>query len=205
MSRRAWGKVNAGVFFKLGLQAQQEQLRQEHQAHVPMPSGPGAVFVVIQSEFRFVFLKTAFYGPARATDAHQFAHRGRLRSVAQGIFDLAVGIVAHQQPAFAFRRPFRAQIDSEAREGRHQWPLFALGYFVGLPVPKRLDGEQLLYATAFLLPRRLGRARLGPDFSGAGDFRQVVEVFGQLFQERLVIAKGTITGDPVAAKLLGCQ
>src|SRR5674476_1438610 len=90
MSRRACGKVNAGVFFKLGLQAQQEQLRQEHQAHVPMPSGPGAVFVVIQSEFRFVFLKTAFNGPARATDAHQFAHRGRLRSVAQGIFDLSL-------------------------------------------------------------------------------------------------------------------
>ena len=29
MSRRACGKVSAGVFFKLGLQAQQEQLRQD--------------------------------------------------------------------------------------------------------------------------------------------------------------------------------
>ena len=39
MSRRACGKVNAGVFFKLGLQAQQEQLRQEHQAHGSIDQG----------------------------------------------------------------------------------------------------------------------------------------------------------------------
>ena len=90
---------------------------------------------MIQSEFRFIFLEIAFNGPARAADAHQFAHGGLLRSVAQGVFDLAVGIVAQQQPAFALRSPFRAQIDLDAGEGRHQRPLFALGYFVGLPVP----------------------------------------------------------------------
>ena len=39
------------------LEAQQKQLSQEDQAHVPMPRGPGAVFVVVQPEFGFVFLK----------------------------------------------------------------------------------------------------------------------------------------------------
>ena len=61
MSRRACGKVNAGVFFKFDLQPHQEQLRQEHQADVPMPRRPGAVFVVIQSELRFVSGIIAFY------------------------------------------------------------------------------------------------------------------------------------------------
>jgi len=35
-------------------------LRQEHQTHVPMPRGPGAVFVMIPVPgIRFVFLETA--------------------------------------------------------------------------------------------------------------------------------------------------
>ena len=62
-------------FFEFDLQAQQEQLGQEHQAHMPVPRLPRTVFVVIQSEFRFVFLETAFNGPARAADAYQFAHQ----------------------------------------------------------------------------------------------------------------------------------
>jgi hypothetical protein len=76
MSRRAWGKVNAGVFFKLDLQSHQEELRQEHQAYVPMPRRPGALFVMIQSELGFVFLETSFNRPARAADPHQLTQRG---------------------------------------------------------------------------------------------------------------------------------
>ena len=72
-------------------------------------------------------------------------------------------------------------------------------------MPERLEGEQLFCRSAFLLPVRLGRARCGPNFSGAGDLRQLIEVFGQLGQERLVIAIGTIAANPAAAKLLGGQ
>ena len=205
MSKRACGKVNAGVFFKFPLQAQQEELRQEHQAHVPVPRGPGAVFVMIQAQFGFVFLETSFNWPARAADAHQFAHRSLWRSVAQRVFDFAVGLVAQQQPAFARGRPFRAQIDPEAREGRHQRPLLALGDSVGLPVQQALDFEQVLHRAAGLLQPPLGGTGFRPDLAGAGDFRQVIEVSGQFFQEGLVIAKGTITGNPATAKLLGRQ
>ena len=149
-------------------------MRQEDHLHVPMPGRPGAVFVMVQSEFGFVFLKTAFNGPARAADTHQLAHRGLLWSVAQGVFNLAVGIVAQQQPAFALRRPIRAQINPGPRESCYQWPFCALGDFVGLPVPERLDLEQLFYRAAFGLEGPPGGARFGPDFSGAGDVRQVI-------------------------------
>src|ERR1035441_3898639 len=182
-----------------------------------MPRGPGAVFVMVQSEIRFVFLETAFDRPARAAHPHQLVHRDRLRSVAQRKFDCAVGIVAQQQPAFTLRGSFRAQINPDAREGCHQRSFLALGYFVSLPVPQPFDLKQLRYRTAFLLQLRLGPARFGPDFSGAGDLRQVVKVFGQLFQKRLVIAKGTIADrnrlpSPAAAwpctlwaRLFGCR
>src|SRR3989442_7597494 len=104
INRRAWGKVNAGVFFKFDLQADQEELCQEYQTHVPMPGGPGTVFVVVQSELGFIFLETPFNGPARSAHSNQFGHRGLFGSVADQIFDLAVGVVAQQQPSFALDR-----------------------------------------------------------------------------------------------------
>jgi hypothetical protein len=55
MSKRACGKVKAGVFFEFDLESYQEELGQEDQAHMAMPSGPGAVFVVIEAQFGFMF------------------------------------------------------------------------------------------------------------------------------------------------------
>ena len=41
-----------------------------------MPRRPGAMFVVVPSEFGLVFLETAFNGPAGPTHSNQFLHRG---------------------------------------------------------------------------------------------------------------------------------
>ena len=107
------------------------------------------MFVVVQSEFGLVFLEAAFNGPARPARSNQFLHRSVLGGVAQGVFDLVIGTVTQQQPALAFRSPFRAQVDPHPRKGRHQRALLSFRYFVSLPVQQRLGLEQFLDRAAF--------------------------------------------------------
>src|ERR1017187_298540 len=100
MSRRAWGKVNAGVFFKLDLQSHQEELRQEHQAYVPMPRRPGAMFVMIQSELGLDHYEhrswTAWHRHIRLVFLAQlFLVRLQIKFKKNSRVDLAPGAPAH--------------------------------------------------------------------------------------------------------------
>ena len=84
---------------------------------------------------------------------------------AQRVFDLAAGVVAEQQPALTFRSPFSVQVDPHRRKSGHHRPVFPFGYFVGLPVERVLDLEQVLDGAALSFQLRIGPGLFDP---GAG-------------------------------------
>jgi hypothetical protein len=87
MSWRACGTVSAGTFFEQGLQSDQEQVGQARLRHMMMPAGPGARFIVIQSDFTFGFFQHRLHRPAPTAQAHQVQWRTGGRRVAQVVFD----------------------------------------------------------------------------------------------------------------------
>jgi hypothetical protein len=64
--------VNAGLFLKHELQANQKQVGQDRLSHMMMPPQPCPRFILIHSHFSLTFFQSRLDGPAQAADTHEF-------------------------------------------------------------------------------------------------------------------------------------
>ena len=110
---------------------------------------------MIQTQFGFVFLKTALDRPSRRTDSDEFFEAGALRGVAQGILDLAVGGIAQQQRSFTLGGALGAQVNSHPGEAGDPRAFFALRDLARLPVEQTVLLHQLLHRAPFRLSQTL--------------------------------------------------
>src|SRR6516164_9927651 len=101
---------------------------------MPVPGGPGSVFVMIETQFGFVFLKTALDWPSSRTDSDEFSEAGALRGVAQSILDLAVGVIAQEERSFTLGSALAVQVDAHPGEAGDPRTLFPLSDLARLPV-----------------------------------------------------------------------
>src|SRR3974377_789454 len=98
---------------------------------MPMPGRPTAVFVAVNPQGRWAFLKKPRHPPLAPPDSSQVPQGDLPRGVAQGILDWAVSLAAQQEPALARSRSFGAQGNARSRPSGRGEPLFKQGK--GLP------------------------------------------------------------------------
>src|SRR5262245_8512446 len=96
-----------------------------------MEAAPGAALVVIQAEFFLHLLVALFHGPAAPPQPDRPQTAGPLRQVAEGVLQLAVGLLLDEQPdrplAGAIAgRPALARPDPQPGEPAPHRPLGAL-------------------------------------------------------------------------------
>lgn len=156
------------------LEAQHKELGQEDQAQVPMPGGPRAVFVLIESPFRAAWGTSP--RPSGRADPDQFGHGDVRRGVAQSGLDWTVGLTTQQQPAFTLEVPWRAEVNAPSCPSRQDGSFFNQG--MSLPVELRLGLRELLDSVGGAR-KLLGKTGLfDPELAVTGGLRQVIGVLG---------------------------
>jgi hypothetical protein len=68
-------KASRPEFFKHKPDLKQKQLGQEHEKHVPVPTGIGANFIMVHAEVALAFFETLFYRPTHQACAVQLRDR----------------------------------------------------------------------------------------------------------------------------------
>ena len=95
---RTKGTVSNGVFFKAQPHPQHKVEGQEYECHVPMPGGPGAMFIAIHTNLPLAFLKALLDRPAHGGGFNHFGKRSPFRRIGNGVFDLSIVVLSKKEP-----------------------------------------------------------------------------------------------------------
>jgi len=80
-----------------------------------MPSGPGAMLIMIHPQLVLAFFETLLYGPAHYGGFTHFRERHAFRGVRKGELEPSIRILSHEEPdRIVSRKAFPGWIDSEA-------------------------------------------------------------------------------------------
>ncbi len=86
------------VFFLAMTLPQQKAIRQHHQRRVVVESTPRPSLKVVQAQLLFHLLIALFHRPATLPEPHRPLDPRLFGQVAEGVFDLAIGLLLDQQP-----------------------------------------------------------------------------------------------------------
>ena len=95
---------------------------------MPMPCGPGTVFIAIHADLPLDFLKALLDRPAYGGGLNQFGKRDLFGRIGDGEFDLSIVVLSKKEPLpIAYRQSVARQMDANAGHFCDDRPLGTLG------------------------------------------------------------------------------
>ena len=184
--------------------------------HMPVPGGPGTMFIFAHAGIAFAVFKTLLDSPAQRGGVCKLGKRHIFRGVGESIFDLPVGGATNQQPDGIFlRQSPMGREGPQAGDIRTDRAFRSFRYNQGMP--DRLAGfgelshgfglrlspqdfEPLGPRPTAAIPRKTHFGLPQKDLGIGPDAGQIVELFRESSQESRVGTKGGITADPSSGK-----
>ena len=127
--------MRAGVFFKLHSESQHKMQAKKNVDHMAMPSGPGAMFIMIHPQLTFSFFKALLDGPPHDGCPAHLRQRHIDRCIGEGEFGFPIRSGSDKEPyRILLGQSTSGWIDSEAGHPSDDGSLGAFGQNDRLPI-----------------------------------------------------------------------
>ena len=111
----AWGKVMAGVFFKLDSESQHKVQPRKNIDHMAMPGWPGAMLIMIHSQLAFSLFEALLDRPSHHGGFAHLRERHIDGCIGEREFDFPIRRTSDKKPyRILLRQSIPGGIDSEA-------------------------------------------------------------------------------------------